>query len=398
MSGMGNATATVTIRVKRFAPRPERPNSHAGSALRKSASPFGSTRKRPRGKQWSQEYTLRVHPHDTVLDCLLTIKRTLDPTLAFRYSCGHGVCGSDAVAVNGTPTLLCTARVSDYAKTEMHTGRNDGFRRTAEAEGDSSSVRASALENGKDGSSFVNINHGNTGNQTDGDQNANRVGTAGNDIRPDRDHADSCADDNGGNGNNTHDIIFEDASPSVSDEHSAGINAASTHATETVSATDLPDLGIIELAPLPGFPVQRDLIADIDPMLDQIKRLQPYLQADGKLATTQEGKVDVFEYLQKPEQLAKYELLSNCIACGVCEGSCPVFAGGEAFIGPAALVMASRFLNDSRDDAAQQRLDAIDTADGIAACQSVRACSRQCPRGIDVGEEMWQLTTAVRER
>ena len=60
--------------------------------------------------------------------------------------------------------------------------------------------------------------------------------------------------------------------------------------------------------------------------------------------------------------------------------------------------MASRFLNDSRDNAAQQRLDAIDTADGIAACQSVRACGRQCPRGIDVGEEMWQLTTAVRER
>lgn len=44
------------------------------------------------------------------------------------------------------------------------------------------------------------------------------------------------------------------------------------------------------------------------------------------LATTAEGKVDVFEYLQNPEQLAKYELLSNCIACGVCEGACPVYA------------------------------------------------------------------------
>ena len=116
------------------------------------------------------------------------------------------------------------------------------------------------------------------------------------------------------------------------------------------------------------------------------------------LATTDEGKVDVFEYLQHPNQLARYELLSNCIACGVCEGSCPVFAGGEAFIGPAALITASRFINDSRDTQAAERMDAIDTADGIAACQSVRACTRECPRGIDVGEEIWQLIAQVKER
>ncbi len=68
------------------------------------------------------------------------------------------------------------------------------------------------------------------------------------------------------------------------------------------------------------------------------------------------------------------------------------------FIGPAALIWSSRFINDSRDAKAAERMDAIDTADGVAACQSVRACSRQCPRGIDVGEEMWQIVAKVRER
>ena len=124
----------------------------------------------------------------------------------------------------------------------------------------------------------------------------------------------------------------------------------------------------------------------------------PFIPTEIHLATTAEGKVDVFEYLQNPEQLAKYELLSNCIACGVCEGACPVYAGGDAFIGPAALIWASRFVNDSRDTKAMERMDAIDTADGVAACQSVRACSRHCPRGIDVGEEMWQIVAKVRER
>ena len=43
-------------------------------------------------------------------------------------------------------------------------------------------------------------------------------------------------------------------------------------------------------------------------------------------------------------------------------------------------------------------MDAIDSADGIAACQSVRACTRECTRGIDVGEEIWQLIAQIKER
>lgn len=308
MSGMENGMNTVTIKVNRFTPRPDRGRERAGSPFAKKSSPFGdfgaSARRRPRGKQWVQEYTLDVRPEDTVLDCLLRIKRTIDPTLAFRYSCGHGICGSDAVSVNGTPTLLCSATVKDWAKRPINVAVDDeGFRHTGNVE-------------------------------------------------------------------------------EPSDE----------------SPADGTDLGVIELAALPGFPVLRDLIADIDQMLDQIKKLKPYLQAGGDLHTTENGKIDAFEYLQNPQQLAKYELLSNCIACGTCEGSCPVYAGGEAFIGPAALIAASRFINDSRDTQTDARMDAIDSADGIAACQSVRACTRECPRGIDVGEEIWQLIAQVKER
>ncbi|PLS25678.1 4Fe-4S dicluster domain-containing protein [Bifidobacterium imperatoris] len=305
---------TVTLKVHRFTPRPERAErARGGSPFARKSSPFGggsdsAARRRPRGKQWVQEYTIAARPEDTVLDCLLTIKRTVDPTLAFRYSCGHGMCGSDAVSINGTPTLLCTASIRDWAQQPVALPQVDdeGFRHIGDDEA--------------------------TGNA----------------------EATSTAEDN--------------------------------------------SLGVIELAPLPGFPPQRDLIADIDPMLNQIRKLTPYLEADGVLATTAEGKVNAFEYLQHPEQLAKYEMLSNCIACGVCEGSCPVFAGGDAFIGPAALIWSSRFINDSRDTKALERMDAIDTTDGVAACQSVRACSRHCPRGIDVGEEMWQIVAKVRER
>ena len=328
---------TVTLHVHRFTPRAERTErARGGSPFARKSSPFGSSsasaRRKPRGKQWAQDYTLRVRPETTILDCLLMIKRTIDPTLAFRYSCGHGMCGSDAASVNGTPTLLCTATVGAWAKsTSTQLADDEGFRHTG------SDTEHTGIE---------------------------------------------------------ETLTAADISSNVHDDN----NESSKNVHTNDVTTGVRDLGVIELAPLPGFPVQRDLIADIDPMLEQIKKLKPYLIADGTLATTSEGKVNVFEYLQRPEQLAKYEMLSNCIACGVCEGSCPVFAGGDAFIGPAALIAASRFVNDSRDTITANRLDAIDTADGVAACQSVRACSRQCPRGIDVGEEMWQIVARVKER
>ena len=257
-----------------------------------------------------------MRPEDTLLDCLLSIKRTQDPTLAFRYSCGHGMCGSDAANVNGTPTLLCSATLSQWIDHRAGAGTDtEGFRRT-------------------------------------GDATARKSDTP--------------------------------TPPSV-----------------PTLTPDLPaspsEPPIIELSALPGFRVIRDLVVDIDPMLDQIRRLKPYLIHKGGNNGDERPHDGDSEYLQTPEQLSAYDVLATCIACGVCEGSCPVYAGGEAFMGPAALIWASRFINDSRDDATERRKRDVDTDDGISSCQSVRACSRQCPQGIDVGEEMWRLITTVRE-
>lgn len=298
-------------------------------AKKRKSSPFstqnsGDLPAKPlSGKHWIQDYTIRARKNDTILDCLLKIKRTIDPTLAFRYSCGHGVCGSDAANVNGMPTLLCTATIAQNARQNTQTQgvRSSGFRKTG-------SVKSQAT-----------------------------------------------------------------ATPTADENHNL-----QSQSKETLSLIQNGSFGIIEIAPLSGFAVQRDLICDLSPMIAQLKRLEPYLQTQNVQTRNSSGKLAIIEFLQHPEQLAKFELLSNCIMCGVCEGICPVYAGGEAFIGPAALINAARFINDSRDNATDRRLDLADSSDGISACQSVRACSRQCPRGIDVGEEIWQLTTLINER
>lgn len=302
-------------------------------AKKRKSSPFstqnsGDLPAKPlSGKHWIQDYTIRVRKNDTILECLLKIKRTIDPTLAFRYSCGHGVCGSDAANVNGMPTLLCTATIAQNARQNTQTQgvRSSGFRKTG-------SVKSQA-----------------TATPT--------------------------------------------TTSSVDENHNLQVKSQ-----EISSLIQNGSFGIIEIAPLSGFAIQRDLICDLSPMIAQLKRLEPYLQAQNVQTRNSSGKLAIIEFLQHPEQLAKFELLSNCIMCGVCEGICPVYAGGEAFIGPAALINAARFINDSRDNATNRRLDLADSSDGISACQSVRACSRQCPRGIDVGEEIWQLTTLINER
>lgn len=61
---------------------------------------------------WAR-YTLEAMPWDRVLDLLLRIKGEVDGTLSFRYSCGQGVCGSDAMTINGRNRLACKTLVRD---------------------------------------------------------------------------------------------------------------------------------------------------------------------------------------------------------------------------------------------------------------------------------------------
>jgi succinate dehydrogenase / fumarate reductase iron-sulfur subunit len=62
-----------------------------------------------------QEYQLDANPNDRVLDALMHIKRFQDGTLGFRKSCAHGVCGSDAMRINGKDGLACKTLIKDVA-------------------------------------------------------------------------------------------------------------------------------------------------------------------------------------------------------------------------------------------------------------------------------------------
>ena len=360
----------VTFRIARFTPRPQSERPARTNPFAKS-NPFATAgNRRARGRRWTQEYTIRIAPQRTVLDALLQIKREVDPTLNFRYSCGHGMCGSDAVLINGRPDLLCTATIADclaasktmpnaYASPGVVNGtpqvqQSPAFRRTGTATTTTGVFSSVALSD--PASNFTATDPTGAG-PTDPTEATGLPDTTGR-----------------------------------------------TKTSGLTKTSDTAESSVVEIRPLPGFTPLRDLIVDTDAMFEQIRRFKPYLLHDdssahsGQAAQVKAAKAErASEYRQTPEELARYELLSTCIACGLCQGACPIYAGGEAFAGPAAMIAAARFINDSRDSHRQERLEAIDQVDGIQACQSIRACTRPCPRGIDVGEEMWKLVEAVKE-
>ena len=68
-----------------------------------------------------QEYTLEARPNERLLDALMTVKRFHDGSLGFRKSCAHGVCGSDAMRINGKDGLACKTLIKEVAQKDGDT-------------------------------------------------------------------------------------------------------------------------------------------------------------------------------------------------------------------------------------------------------------------------------------
>lgn len=206
------------------------------------------------------EYEVEAEPTDRVLDLLHAVKWHQDSTLAFRRSCGHGVCGSDAMLINGRNRLACKVLVKEL-----------GARITIE--------------------------------------------------------------------------------------------------------------------PMRGFSVVRDLIVEMEGFFAKYRSVRPYLIADGEPPTN--------ERLQSPEQRAKFDDTTKCILCGACTTSCPSFWSNPDYVGPAAIVNAHRFLFDSRDQAAEERLALLGDRDGVWRCRTIYNCTEACPRGIEVTRAIGEVKKAI---
>lgn len=209
-----------------------------------------------------EEYKVTMYGTDRVLDALHKIKWEMDGSLSFRRSCAHGVCGSDAMRINGRNRLACKALLKD--------------------------------------------------------------------LDPDKP---------------------------------------------------------ITIEPIKGLPVLKDLVVDMEPFFASYREIMPFLITAGNEPSR--------ERLQTVEQRERYDDTTKCILCAACTSSCPVFWTDGQYFGPAAIVNAHRFIFDSRDDGAAQRLEILNDKEGVWRCRTIFNCTEACPRGIEVTKAIQEVKRAM---
>ena len=135
----------------------------------------------------------------------------------------------------------------------------------------------------------------------------------------------------------------------------------------------------IRVEPLTGFPVERDLIFQMDDFMTKLTEIQPYIIRN----KGEEKPLDEGEYLQTPAELERFKPYSMCINCMLCYAACPVYALDSTFIGPAAIALGQRYNMDSRDHGRNARQELIASNEGIWECTFVGECSAVCPKDVD---------------
>jgi succinate dehydrogenase / fumarate reductase, iron-sulfur subunit len=132
----------------------------------------------------------------------------------------------------------------------------------------------------------------------------------------------------------------------------------------------------VELRPLPGLPVIRDLIVDMSQFFKQYNSVKPYL-------VNNEPQPEK-ERMQTPAERAELDGLYECILCACCSTACPSFWWNpDKFVGPAGLLQAYRFLADTRDQATNERLDNLEDPYRLFRCHSIMNCVDVCPKGLN---------------
>jgi succinate dehydrogenase / fumarate reductase iron-sulfur subunit len=147
----------------------------------------------------------------------------------------------------------------------------------------------------------------------------------------------------------------------------------------------------IELRPLPGLPVIRDLIVDMTQFFKQYHSIKPYLVNNDPPPET--------ERLQSPKDRLELDGLYECILCGCCTTSCPSFWWNpDKFVGPAGLLQAYRFIADTRDQDTAARLDNLEDPYRLFRCHTIMNCVDVCPKELNPTEAIGKIKDMMVKR
>lgn len=172
-----------------------------------------------------------------------------------------------------------------------------------------------------------------------------------------------------------------------------GSCAMNIDGTNTLACTKPIDdvKGDISIYPLPHMPVVKDLVPDLKHAYAQLASIEPWLKT--------ESPAPARERLQSPEDRAKLDGLYECILCFCCSTSCPSYWWNpDRYLGPAVLLQAHRWLQDSRDEATGERLDDLEDPFRLYRCHTIMNCTRTCPKGLNPAKSIANIKLKIAER
>ena len=157
--------------------------------------------------------------------------------------------------------------------------------------------------------------------------------------------------------------------------------------TKSIAEVD----GDVKIYPLPHMPVVKDLVCDLNVPYAQYTSIKPWIQSDTPAPAA--------ERLQSEEEREKLDGMWECILCFCCQTSCPSYWwNGDRYLGPAILLQANRWIQDSRDEATGERLDNLDDPFRLYRCHTIMNCTNTCPKGLNPGKAIGEIKEAMARR
>jgi succinate dehydrogenase / fumarate reductase iron-sulfur subunit len=140
----------------------------------------------------------------------------------------------------------------------------------------------------------------------------------------------------------------------------------------------------VKIYPLPHQPVVKDLVPDLTQFYAQHALIEPWLHTE---TPAPDG-----EWKQDRADRAKLDGLYECVMCACCSTACPSYWwNSDRYLGPAALLHAYRWVSDSRDEAAGERLDLLEDPFRLYRCHTIMNCTNTCPKGLNPARAIAEL-------
>ena len=148
----------------------------------------------------------------------------------------------------------------------------------------------------------------------------------------------------------------------------------------------------IKIFPLPHMRVVKDLAPDLSKSYKQLEFIEPWLEKNQKDNLDEKTK----EKKQSIKDREKLDGKWECVLCFCCSTSCPSYWwNSDEYLGPAVLLQASRWIDDSRDDKRKERLQKINHSMKLYRCHSIMNCTQSCPKGLNPAKAIADIKKAI---